>query len=236
MTTRAALLAFCLFLPFQSFGGAALPTAPEVPRDALQEGAELFVNECQTCHGLSFVRFGQLAELGFSEKEIAEKLLAGAPGEFMRVAAKRDDQKRWFGVAPPDLSLTVRAHASSEGSGADWLYAYLRSFRRDDASPTGWNNDVFTKVAMPHVLWRMQDATNPEEGAADALSPEDYDRRVATLVGFLAWAGDPHAALRKRVGIGVVAFLLVFSALAYALKREYWRDITGDRRQETGGR
>ncbi|MDR1163648.1 MAG: cytochrome c1 [Candidatus Accumulibacter sp.] len=229
MTTRDALLVFCLFLPFPSFGGAALPTAPEVPRDALREGAELFVTECQTCHSLSFIRTGQLAELGFSEKEIAEKLFAAAPGEFMRVAAKRDDQKRWFGVAPPDLSLTVRAHASGEGSGADWLYAYLRSFRRDEASPTGWNNDVFANVAMPHVLWRMQRVTNPRAGAPedsddDALSPEDYDHRVAALVAFLAWASDPHAALRKRVGIGVVAFLLVFSALAYALKREYWRD------------
>ena len=51
--------------------------------------------------------------------------------------------------------MRVRAlpHA---GSGADWLYTYLRSFYRDAERPTGWNNIVFPSVGMPHVLWELQ--------------------------------------------------------------------------------
>ena len=60
------------------------------------------------------------------------------------------DAKKWFGVAPPDLSVEVRAR------GADWVYAYMRGFYRDETTPTGWNNIVFDKVAMPHVLYELQ--------------------------------------------------------------------------------
>src|SRR3546814_11695603 len=49
-----------------------------------------------------------------------------------------------------DLSVIARAR------GSDWLYTYLRSFYRDETRPTGWNNVVFDKVAMPHVLWQLQ--------------------------------------------------------------------------------
>ena len=52
--------------------------------------------------------------------------------------------------------------------GADWLYTYLRGFYRDDTRPTGWNNTVFDKVGMPHVMWSLQGEMVPrlQEGQA----------------------------------------------------------------------
>ncbi|MDR1368065.1 MAG: cytochrome c1 [Candidatus Accumulibacter sp.] len=235
MKIRAVPILFFLFLPFCGFGKAALPKAPDVRGKALQEGAELFVDYCSGCLGLSFVRRDQFAELGFSEKRIGEMMITdGYPGQPMRPTATREDQKLWFGAVPPDLSLAARARASEKGSGADWLTAYLRSFRRDESRPTGWNNDVFANVAMPHVLWEMQGAESPAaDGRAastrDAARAGEYERRIAGLVGFLVWASDPSAAFRKRVGIGVVAFLLVFSAMTLALKKEYCREIENER-------
>jgi len=73
----------------------------------------------------------------------------------MKVAMDRKEARAWFGVAPPDLTLSARARSSHAGSGSDWIYTYLRTFYRDPARPTGWNNLVYPNVAMPHVLWQL---------------------------------------------------------------------------------
>jgi ubiquinol-cytochrome c reductase cytochrome c1 subunit len=75
-------------------------------------------------------------------------------GDLMRVAMDPKDAAEWFGATPPDLSVTARA--GLPGSGADWLYSYLRGFYRDAERPTGWNNTVYPNVGMPHVLWELQ--------------------------------------------------------------------------------
>ena len=76
-------------------------------------------------------------------------------GELMQTAMDRKEAKEWFGVAPPDLTVVARSR-SAAGSGADWLYTYLRAFYRDPARPTGWNKLVYPNVGMPHALWQLQ--------------------------------------------------------------------------------
>lgn len=235
---KRVLLAL-LFIPLSALGAGAalhLDTAPDVQGNqaALQNGARLFVNYCLNCHGLSFVRYNRLTELGLTEQQVKDNLMFTADkiGEPMRVAARGREQKQWFGVTPPDLSLVARARASAEGSGADWLYTYLRSFYRDEKRPTGWNNVLFNNVGMPHVLWELQgqQELNHETQAlglvqSGRLVPEEFDRQVADLVGFLVWAGEPAAGLRKQLGIGVLVFLAILFGVAYALKKEYWKDV-----------
>ncbi|MDO9602240.1 MAG: cytochrome c1, partial [Rhodocyclaceae bacterium] len=141
------------------------------------------------------------------------------------------DAKAWFGVAPPDLTLIARARTSAAGSGADWLYTYLRSYHRDDSRPTGWNNPVFPNVGMPHALWELQgeqvmDADHKLVLAKPGLmTPADYDAMVADLVGFLTYVGEPMANFRKALGVVVLIFLFILFIVSYALKREYWKDI-----------
>jgi len=228
-----------LFVPvtlFAAGGALELDKAPNVQGDqaALQNGAKVFVNYCLSCHGVSFVRYNRLTELGLSEQLIRENLMFTADkiGEPMRVAARPAEQKLWFGVTPPDLSLVARARASEEGSGADWLYTYLRSFYRDEQRPTGWNNTLFPNVGMPHALWELQGqqvlnkATNELELAVPGqLSPTEYNKQVADLVGFLVWAGEPGAGFRKNLGFFVLAFLIVLFGVTYALKKAYWKDV-----------
>lgn len=227
-----------LFAPMAAFAnsGLHLDKAPDVQGDqaALQSGARTFVNNCLNCHGASFVRYNRLLELGLTEQQVRENLMFTAEkiGEPMRVAARPADQKQWFGAAPPDLSLVARARASAEGSGADWLYTYLRSFYRDETRPTGWNNTLFANVAMPHVLTELQgqqvlnhETHKLELAVPGRLSPAEYDKQVADLVGFLVWMGEPGAGFRKQLGFGVLAFLVVLFGFAYALKKEYWKDV-----------
>lgn len=217
--------------------GAALhlDRAPDVQGDraALQSGAKTFVNYCMNCHGLSYVRYNRLTQLGLSEQQIKDHLLFTAEkvGEPMRIAARPAEQKSWFGATPPDLSLTARSRASGDGSGADWLYTYLRSFYVDDKRPTGWNNTIYENVGMPHVLWQLQGEQilnqnhQLELKTPGTLSAKEYDKTVADLVGFLVWAAEPEAGFRKQLGFGVLAFLLVLFGFAYKLKKNYWKDI-----------
>lgn len=205
---------------------------------ALQRGAGVFVNYCLSCHGAAYMRYNRLSEdLGLSEEVVMDRLVfADAKiGETMRIAMNEDDAERWFGQAPPDLSLVGRSR------GADWLYGYMRAFYQDESG--GWNNLLLPNAAMPHVLWQLQGIQTPvfaetEGGEKDPpvidhlelttpgiLTPEEYDNTVRDLVTFLDYLGEPAKLKRKNIGIWVMLFLAVFAFLAYLLKAEYWRDV-----------
>ena len=138
-----------------------IESAPNLITDlpALQNGAKLFVNYCLNCHSANSMRYNKLTELGITEEEIKKNLLFSTDkvGDLMTIAMGVEDGKRWFGAAPPDLSVIARAKSVNLGaSGTDYIYSYLRTFYRDVSRPTGWNNLVYPSVAMPHVMWREQ--------------------------------------------------------------------------------
>jgi ubiquinol-cytochrome c reductase cytochrome c1 subunit len=217
---------------------------------SLQRGAQVYVNYCLGCHSTNYMRYNRLQDLGLSEQQITDNLIfTGAKvGELMKIAMDPKDSKEWFGAPPPDLTVIARSRSSGDGSGADWLYTYLRSFYRDPARPTGWNNKVFPNVGMPHVLWRLQgeQALNTEEVAIPrgskgevekhevqklvlekpgTMSRGEYDRMVADLVNFLVYMGEPVRHYRTQLGIYVLMFLGVMFVLAYLLKKEFWKDV-----------
>jgi ubiquinol-cytochrome c reductase cytochrome c1 subunit len=219
---------------------------------SLQHGAKVFVNYCMGCHSLNYMRFNRLKDIGLTDKQILDSLVfTGVKvGNLMTIGMNPKDAKEWFGAAPPDLSVIARARASEAGSGADWLYTYLRSFYRDPARPTGWNNTVFHNVGMPNVLWQLQgeqalktevkflprgsgkkeDALKIEEPKLEiekpgTMAPVEYDRTVADLVNFLVYVGEPAKHFRQQLGLYVLMFLSVLFVLAYALKKEFWKDV-----------
>jgi ubiquinol-cytochrome c reductase cytochrome c1 subunit len=57
------------------------------------------------------------------------------------------------------------------------------------------------------------------------LTPEEYSNSVRDLVTFLAYISEPVKLERQRLGIWVVLFLIVFTVLAYFMKKEYWKDL-----------
>jgi ubiquinol-cytochrome c reductase cytochrome c1 subunit len=223
-----------------SEAGYELDRAPIDPKDmlSLQAGARTFVNYCLNCHGAQFMRYNRLTDLGLTETQILNNLVLtdSKVGDTMKVALTAKDGKAMFGAAPPDLSVIGRAR------GADWLYTYLRTFYRDPKSPTGWNNAVFPQVAMPHALWTLQGereleiVRTDEHGhekveykwsqiAPGAMNTVQYDTAVRDLVNFLEYVGEPAAINRKRIGIVVLFFLGILFIFAYALKKEYWKDV-----------
>ncbi len=235
---RAA--AVVLFAPAMAMAAGAVLHLDKAPVStepaALQHGAKLFVNYCLNCHGASFLRYNRLQDIGLSEESIRDNLMftGDKTGDLMKIAMRREEAKQWFGAAPPDLTLVARARASEFGSGADWLYTYLRQFHRDPNRPTGWNNLVFPNVGMPHVLWELQGeqvAKAGEHGSTlelvkpGKLTAEEYDNAIADLVSYIVWMGEPVAEKRKTIGMVVLAFLAGLFVLAFALKKNYWKDI-----------
>jgi ubiquinol-cytochrome c reductase cytochrome c1 subunit len=57
------------------------------------------------------------------------------------------------------------------------------------------------------------------------MSPDQYKQMIRDLVNYLAFMGEPAAEKRKQIGSVVLIFLILFAFLAWALKREFWKEI-----------
>ncbi len=229
-------------------GGIAWDKAPVRTSDhaSLQNGAKLFVNYCLNCHSAAFMRYNRLQDIGLSAEQIKDNLLftTDKVGETMKAAIDPKQAKEWFGANPPDLTLIARSRAAvGKGSGADYLYTFLRTFYPDETKATGWKNLAFPSVGMPHVLCELQGQRRPIMGVKEeqgrkvevfkgwqqvtpgTMTPLQYDQAVGDLVNFLQWMGEPAQNTRLRISVWVMLFLLVFTVIAWRLNAAYWKDI-----------
>ncbi len=177
-----ALAALLIPAALQASEGMRLQSAPINSHDvaSLQNGAKLFVNYCLNCHSAGYMRYNRLQDLGLTEQQIRDNLIfTGVKvGELMKVAMDKKDAQEWFGAPPPDLTVITRSRSSGQGSGADWIYNYLRGFYRDSSRPTGWNNLVFENVGMPHVLWQLS--------GQNTLEKKEFERHEEAEAAFIA--------------------------------------------------
>lgn len=213
---------------------------------SLQRGARNFMAYCSGCHSLKFMRYSRLAEDLKIPDDQRDKYLV-RPGEkftdYIHTSMPEKDATEWFGKAPPDLSLVTRSR------GSDWVFNFLTTFYADPASrQTGVNNLMLPGTAMPHVLASVQGVQNAvwvneehpgpdgkpittrvfekfEPGIVGSMTPEQYDEFARDTVNFLQYVGDPTQLEREGLGIWVVLFLLMFTGVAYLLKKEYWKDV-----------
>lgn len=251
------LLAVSASVALASEGGS-LPSAQTNLRDTagLQRGAKLFMNYCSGCHSLKYLRYSRMAkDLHLSQEQVMRYLnFTGAKfGSPILSSMPAEQAENWFGKAPPDLSLVVKA------KGADWVSAYLHSFYLDPSATTGWNNTVFPNASMPNVLWPLQGVQKlvsaehaAAEGAAESvvaetsehgestadghgptlvlaeagrMTPEQFDQAIRDLTSFLQYAAEPAALQRRSMGVWVLLYLGFFTLLAWFLKKEFWKDI-----------
>lgn len=227
--------------------GIAWDKAPVKTSDhaSLQNGAKLFVNYCLNCHSAAFMRYNRLQDIGFTNEQIKDNLLftTDKVGETMKAAIDPKQAKDWFGANPPDLTLIARSRAGHGGTGADYLYTFLRTFYPDASKATGWDNLAFPSIAMPHVLWELQGQRTPvyetrmqhghevqvftgwKQLTPGTMTPLQYDQAVGDLVNFLQWMGEPAQNTRVRIGVWVLLFLMVFTIIAWRLNAAYWKDV-----------
>lgn len=208
--------------------------------ESLQRGARYFVNYCLGCHSAEYVRYNRVGtDLGLSEAQLVENIMftGERPFDTMTNAMTPEDAARWFGVAPPDLSLIARSR------GTDYLYNFLRGFYQDESTASGANNLWLENTAMPHVLWELQGVRTAEFGEGElngipipvfdhfetvspgTLDETEYDELVRDLVTFLDYIGEPMQLQRRALGFKVIGFLLIFLLISFMLKREIWKDV-----------
>jgi ubiquinol-cytochrome c reductase cytochrome c1 subunit len=230
-----------------SEGGMAWDKAPNKTNDlvALQNGAKLFVNYCLNCHSAAFMRYNRLKDIGLSDQQIKDNLLFTTEkvGETMKAAIDPKQAKDWFGGNPPDLTLIARSRSGAGGTGADYVYTYMRTFYRDDTKATGWNNLAYPNIAMPHVMWELQGERKPvfeereehghkvsvlkgwQQVTPGTMTPLQYDQAMGDLVGYLQWMAEPAQNTRLRVGVWVLLFLLCMTFVAWRLNAAFWKDV-----------
>jgi ubiquinol-cytochrome c reductase cytochrome c1 subunit len=220
---------------------------------SLQSGARNFMAYCSGCHSLKYIRYSRIGtDLKISDAALAQYLVrpGDKPTDYIKASMPAADAQDWFGKPPPDLSLVARSRGSDWIF--NFLTTF---YADPASRQTGVNNLQFPGTAMPHVLSSLQGvqhlkAVSHEEGAekkaeaaehgeehesgpespfepgvAGSMSAEQYDTFVRDTVNFLQYVGDPTQLERQSLGIWVVLFLLLFTAIAWMLKKEYWKDV-----------
>ncbi len=209
-------------------------------RPAMQRGLQVYRENCAACHGLKYVAFRNLADLGYSEDEIkamaAEYPAIDGPDDegemFERPGLPSDYFPSPFpnskaaaaannGAVPPDLSLMAKARPD----GPNLIRAFLLGY--DEEPPAGFEvadgasyNPYFPgwQTAMPQPLF--DDAVEYADGT------EATAEQMATdVTNFLMWTAEPYLEVRHAMGVKVILFLLVFTGILYAAKRKVWSDL-----------
>lgn len=230
---KKLFIAICALVPMLAF--AAGPSIPLdsanndlTDKESLKNGFKTYINYCLGCHQLQYQRYNRtFKDLGIEEADGVENYMytGEKAGDHITNTMPAKEAAKWFGTAPPDLTLEARLRSP------DWIYTYLRSFYMDDKRPFGVNNKVFKDVGMPHVLQDLQGVSSMDEqgnitpALGGSLTAEEYDVVVRDLTNFLEYVGEPSKLERKSMGVKVLIFLFIFFIISYFLKKEYWKDI-----------
>ncbi|MFW2534511.1 MULTISPECIES: cytochrome c1 [Legionella] len=209
----------------------------------IQRGAKLFMNYCSGCHSLRYMRYSRMAkDLGLTtfDGELDKDLLvnnliftSATVHDPIHISMPAADSRQWFGITPPDLSLSARER------GPEWIYTYLKSFYADDSRPFGANNLLVPEVAMPNVLAPLAGKViavregDPKTSTISHLvlvengeiNQQQFDSALQDLVTFLVYVGEPVKLVRYHLGIIVLIFLSIFLVVAYQLKKAYWKKL-----------
>ncbi|WP_163934813.1 cytochrome c1 [Paraferrimonas sp. SM1919] len=224
-------------------GGAPVPYQANIDltdTESLQRGAKVFMESCFGCHSAQYQRYNRVADdLNISYSDMLQNYMVNDAkiGELMVNSVDNEQAAKWFGAAPPDLTLVARVR------GEDWVYSYLKTFYADETRPFGVNNTVFPSVGMPHVLQQYQGIATvdsvdemgrvtlktDENGnvitTGGSMNAQEYDQLVKDLTGFLVYSADPVKLERESLGKWVLGFLFIFFIISYLLKKEYWKDV-----------
>jgi len=165
------------FSALSAGGGSYLPN-DEMPSysghkltTSMQNGMQVYMNNCMGCHSLQFQRYNRAAkDLEIPEKLMLENLMFTGEkiGDLMTNNMPIASAEKWFGTAPPDLSLIARSRKPQ------WLYNYLRAFYSDKNRPYGVNNTVFKDVGMPHALESLQGVQEKTEQVKSLENEIEY--------------------------------------------------------------
>lgn len=210
-----------LFVGFSFVGFSFVANASEVELDqsviptdseSVLHGAEHVVNNCVSCHSLKYIKYTDMLALGVDEATVDAwrgsnplnaRILAQMPPEAAAAA--------FGGIVPPDLSLMALAR----DGGMHYLYSYMLGYSVNDKGETV--NRIYPGTRMPDILGFSS--------TTDVKQRAEASTKAKEITAFLNWAADPHAEERKKLGIYVIAYLLLLTVLLYLWKVQIWRRL-----------
>ncbi|RHW19375.1 cytochrome c1 [Sphingomonas gilva] len=216
-------------------------------RQQLQRGFQVYKEVCAACHGLKYVAFRDLQDLGYSEAEVkaiadqwaietpsvnpetgeaatrknlpADNFPSPYPNEVAARAANNN-------ALPPDLSLIAKARHD----GSNYVYSLLTGYRDPspellrefpDSKPGQglYHNPYFANlnIAMPPPIVSEGQVTY-----TDGTRPT-VDQMSKDVAAFLTWTAEPKLEQRKSAGLASLVFILVFCFLAWGAYKNVWR-------------
>lgn len=208
-------------------------------RAALQRGFQVYKEVCSACHAMHQLYYRNLAALGFNDAEIkalaAEATVTDGPNDqgemFERPGRPSDRFKSPFpndkaasaannGAIPPDLSLIVKARHG----GADYIYGLMTGYTDAPANVTVPNGMNYNAAFPGHLIAMPPPLSEGGVTFADG-SPSSIPQMSRDVTTFLAWAAEPEMEDRKRIGLKVIAYLLLMAGVLYAVKRRVWATV-----------
>lgn len=209
-------------------------------RPAVQRGFQVYREVCAACHGVKYLAFRNLADVGYNEDQIkaiaAEYTVTDGPNDqgemFERAGIPSDRVPPPYpndeaaavangGKAPPDLSLVVKAREGGE----DYLYSLLVGYEEEPPADVevpegGYYNPYFGG----HIIAMPQPLSDEQVTYADG-TPATVAQMSADVTEFLAWVAEPKLEERKRTGLMAMLFMIVLTGLLFAWKRKIWADV-----------
>ena len=213
----------------------------------LQRGFQVYKEVCSACHSLKYVAFRDLEQIGFSKPEvkaIAKNWTIETPsvdpatGEtttrkpipsdrfpkpFANDVAARAANNN---AIPPDQSLIIKARHH----GPEYMYSLLTGYQEQPASLLKKYPDVKTGEGLyynpyfPNLNLAMAPPlTDGQVSYADGTKAS-VSQMAQDVTAFLTWAAEPKMENRKLAGWASMAYLLIFTGLAYAAYRTIWAD------------
>ncbi len=222
-------------------------------RQQLQRGFQVYKEVCAACHGLNYVAFRNLQEIGYSEAEV--KAIAnqwqievptineetGEPATRKAIPADRFPSPYANEVAaraannnaaPPDLSLITKARHDGPAYVYSLLtgYANAATYRNEkgeavpaDARP---GPNLHFNPYFPNLNLAMPPPITADGQVTYADgTPATVDQMSKDVSAFLTWTAEPFLENRHRAGIAIMIFLLIATVLAYLAYRNVWATV-----------
>ncbi len=216
----------------------------------LQRGLQVYREVCSGCHGLKYIAFRNLADLGYNEDQIkafaSEATIVDGPNDegemFEREGRPSDRFPSPFpnakaaaaannGAVPPDLSLMAKARFG----GADYIYAILTGYEEEPSDFEVLEGLNYNKYFPGHQIAMAQPIDDDSVEYADG-TPATLDQEARDVAAFLMWAAEPTLENRKTAGIWVLMFFLFVTGVTYAAKKKIWADLhNGEGEAESEG-
>ena len=222
-------------------------------RGQLQRGFKVYTEVCLQCHGMQLLSFRNLAEPGgpgFTPAQAAEisaqyNIQDGVDDQgkpIMRPAGPADrfppPAVKFPGSTPPDMSVIAKARGYERGfprwvgdlftqyqeQGVDYITALLQGYSDPPASVTVPPGGFYNKYFPGHAIAMPPPLSDKRVDYTDG-SPTTVEQYSKDISAFLMWAAEPHLEARKRIGLQVMFFLIVFAGLLYFTKKKVWSSV-----------